>query len=763
MQMNTFFQKISERWPAVCRTILLALALAGSATHAQNIAVKGFKLVENDLTAQNPMTKRVDSSSGEPCALIRVQTTEKGFAFDVGSFGVEHIDENHVGEIWVYVPYGVRHLDIRHPKLGSLIGYEFPVGILKGRTYLMELTTGKVETIVQETIHKQWVVFNVNPASSRVVLAGETLPVDEEGHAERLVPFGKYDYQVTCADYNTSSGFVEVNDTEHKHELNVRLRPKFGWIEVGDNEGSTGADVYIDNVKVGRIPFKSGNLSSGKHQVELVKELYKNYKEEIFVGDSTTVKVAPRLEPDFATTTLTVDADAEIYVEGERKGVRTWTGPLKRDSYNVEVRQKGCRSVSQVIEVNAVGNQVIKLTAPVPVFGSLIVTSQPSQATVYVDGKEKGTTPLQLAKLSVGNHEVYVRREGFQAAGKKVEIKENTEVEADFKLSTICKVRFTTTAPSGTKIYMDGKSIGESPVTVEVSAGKHRLKATAEGFYPYEEIIDIDGMHPVVDLKMKKSVSNVRITSNHNGSLYIDGKYVAYLSGSYDKAMRKGTYTFKVQRGRYEGEMKYMLKNDDEKVFVRMKANLVRRNEFYMEGNLRTGGSMAVGGTMGFYAGNVNIEGSYLIGLKESAPVYWNYVNNDYGRNGIHPASLVYKPTFISGKAGYGISVGNRIRFTPQVGAYVVLLKENPSEETADTDYPFGYVDAIADGAKVISGSVSLRSSVSLVPNLAISVTPEYNFPLFKSDGYKVLSGVSDDIKKFGEGFNLKVGLSLFF
>lgn len=758
MQMNTFFRKKSERWPAVCRVLLFLLIMASQAAYGQNISVKSFKLVETDLTAQNPDTKRVDQNSGELCAVIRVQTTEKGFGFDVGSYGIEHIDENHVGEIWVYVPYGVLHMDIRHPKLGSLLGYEFPVKIVKGRTYVMELTTGKVETIVQETINKQWVVFNVSPANSRVVLNGETLPVDEEGHAERLIPFGRYDYQVTCADHNTAAGFIEVNDTERKHELNVRLRPKFGWIEVDDNEGSAGADVYIDNVKVGRIPFRSANLSSGRHQVELVKELYKNYKEEVFVGDSATVKVAPRLEPDFATTTLTVDADAEIFVEGERKGVRTWTGPLKRDSYNVEVRQKGHRSVSQVITVSGTGDQIIKLNAPVPVFGSLVITSQPSQAKVYVDGEEKGTTPLQLAKLPVGSHEVTIRRDGYQATQKTVEIKENAEATADFRLSTICRVQLVTSAAPGTEIFMDGKSIGKSPVTVEVPAGKHRMKATAEGFYSYDEEIDIDGLHPVVDLKLKKSSSDVHITSNHSGSLYIDGRYVDYLnSGGTIKSLRKGEHTFKVQRGRYEGETRCTVSADNENVYVRTKANFVRSAEFYMEGNLRTGGSTAIGGTMGFYAGNVNIEAAYLAGLKESAPVYWNKVT-DYGiaEEGVY----VHKPTFISAKAGYGIRVGNRLRFTPQVGAYIVLLKDKAIGDP--TSYDDGET-CPASGAEAVSGSVSLRTSLALAPALAISITPEYNFSMFKSDGYKVMSGVSDDIKKFGEGFSLKFGLSLFF
>ena len=109
-------------------SITIGALFVQTKSNAQGIAVTNFYLAETDLTAQNRNSMVLDQN-GEKCALIRIQTTEKGFVFDVGSIGIQQIEDNHTGEIWLYVPYGVKHLDIRHSSYGSLLGYNFPISI----------------------------------------------------------------------------------------------------------------------------------------------------------------------------------------------------------------------------------------------------------------------------------------------------------------------------------------------------------------------------------------------------------------------------------------------------------------------------------------------------------------------------------------------------------------------------------------------------------------------------------------------------------
>ena len=66
----------------------LFLLILGLLAQAQRISVDDFYLAENDQTARLHGTS-VEDQNGNLCALIKVETTEKGlWSFDVGALGV---------------------------------------------------------------------------------------------------------------------------------------------------------------------------------------------------------------------------------------------------------------------------------------------------------------------------------------------------------------------------------------------------------------------------------------------------------------------------------------------------------------------------------------------------------------------------------------------------------------------------------------------------------------------------------------------------
>ena len=83
----------------IATVIAFVLGLFSLEARAQNLAVESFVLAETDLTANMEGTA-VRDQNGEICALIKVETTQKGFTFDVGILGVTSVVEK-TGEIWV--------------------------------------------------------------------------------------------------------------------------------------------------------------------------------------------------------------------------------------------------------------------------------------------------------------------------------------------------------------------------------------------------------------------------------------------------------------------------------------------------------------------------------------------------------------------------------------------------------------------------------------------------------------------------------------
>lgn len=120
--------------------------LTSLVTAAQTMSVVEFVSDESDLTANTAGTIVLDQN-GDKCALIKIETTEFGFSFDVGSLGVVKT-EQHAGEVWLYVPEGVKRLSISHPKFEKIRDYDLGMSVKKARTYIMKLHVLKPTTDV---------------------------------------------------------------------------------------------------------------------------------------------------------------------------------------------------------------------------------------------------------------------------------------------------------------------------------------------------------------------------------------------------------------------------------------------------------------------------------------------------------------------------------------------------------------------------------------------------------------------------------------
>lgn len=118
---------------------IILLSYFATSAFGQSISITAFQDMPNDITAVSHGTTVIDQN-GEKCALIKVETTQTGFSFDVGTLGVVKTSYQ-PGEVWVYVPYGVKRISISHPSFGILRDFSFPHALEKGKTYLLKLST----------------------------------------------------------------------------------------------------------------------------------------------------------------------------------------------------------------------------------------------------------------------------------------------------------------------------------------------------------------------------------------------------------------------------------------------------------------------------------------------------------------------------------------------------------------------------------------------------------------------------------------------
>ena len=115
---------------------LLIFILWATAAMAQSdstvFRVVSFRKLDWDLDARSnyPMMDQ----NGRKAALIKVVIPNDNFDFDVGIMGIVGVRQE-IGEIWVYVPEGVRKMTIRHKDYGIIRDYQFGIPIESAAVY----------------------------------------------------------------------------------------------------------------------------------------------------------------------------------------------------------------------------------------------------------------------------------------------------------------------------------------------------------------------------------------------------------------------------------------------------------------------------------------------------------------------------------------------------------------------------------------------------------------------------------------------------
>ena len=418
------------------RKLLTILLLSiSSIALAQEMSVKSFYLAETDLTANTPGTMVYDQN-GNVCALIKVETTVDGFSFDVGALGVSEV-KRVGGEIWVYVPYGIRRITLSHPQLGVVRDYQIPCAIERGRTYIMKIVAGTVRTIVEYAASKQFLFIELTPKDAILEINGKIKATDN-GVFQELLPFGKYQYKVYSQNYHDLVGVIEVSDPTNTHSINLALKPAFGNISIlpTEKKESTGAAVYIDDKFVGQIPVNNIQVNSGTHSIRVIKDMYEAYNESFTISDGEQKQLAPSLVPDFAELTIVTTDEASIYINGELKGKHEWYGQLATGSYIFESRQKGHISYKQAYDISTKEqDKRIEIPGPTPIYGSLVISSTPSKTPIYIDGKYIGETPKYISNQVIGEYDVTIMADGYKSQTKRANIIEGGgEVSLQFTL-----------------------------------------------------------------------------------------------------------------------------------------------------------------------------------------------------------------------------------------------------------------------------------------------------------------------------------------
>jgi formylglycine-generating enzyme required for sulfatase activity/predicted Ser/Thr protein kinase len=269
-----------------------------------------------------------------------------------------------------------------------------------------------------------------------------------------------------------------------------------------------GAAVYVDGKPAGSSPASIKRLSDGLHTVRIEKERYAVREEQVTIrqGAPGTLQVALEPLPVGDLKITSVPQGAQVLIDGEPRG----TTPAV-----VEMLPKGRRTVVLQKEnfepwqesVDIVSAETVALEARlVSSFGALDVTTDPVGADVFLDGKNVGKAPLLLEKLAKGAHQVSARKPCYADEKQQVKVFSGKTATLSITLATICGSAAVSSDPVGATVYLDGETLGRTPIDVaNLSQGNRMLRFEKKGYPPREESVFITaGQHATLSVSLSR-------------------------------------------------------------------------------------------------------------------------------------------------------------------------------------------------------------------------------------------------------------------
>ena len=273
-------------------------------------------------------------------------------------------------------------------------------------------------------------------------------------------------------------------------------------------------------------------------------------------GKKQSDAVAYQSAVDFYKKYLDKDPQASDKAKVE-KSIGVLEAEIKRLKAAPPVTGAGSGSAAEAIAPSA----EVQSLGDVKVRGLIVVESEPSNASVYIDDKRKGEFAKTPWSGSLeGEHKIIVEKRGYKVAEKTL----SADPSKLMVLSVVMAqedylgwVEISSNVP-GAEIFIDDKSIGavgKTPLSQNIKPGKHTFWISAEGYDEYKEEVEvIAGETHTIKAPLKGAPVgrlNVSGPGIEDAAIYVDGKILCE-RGMCVKNVPQGDHVLTVVREGYK-------------------------------------------------------------------------------------------------------------------------------------------------------------------------------------------------------------------
>lgn len=210
--------------------------------------------------------------------------------------------------------------------------------------------------------------------------------------------------------------------------------------------------------------------------------------------------------------------------------------------------------------------------------GTLVIHSNPTGATVFVDGRNEGITPLSLNRIGEGEREVSLQFPGYENYRRSILVAPSATARVDATLTPLPGGLSVVSMPTGARVYIDGDFIGEAPVNIQdIEPGAHSVRVEIRGHADITRTVDVGrGERVVEEFEMERNSGTLQVVTRPAGvNININGEFMGTTAPGSDESdvvsrpltidmLSQGSHTLQLVREGYTFETKRFFITKDE-------------------------------------------------------------------------------------------------------------------------------------------------------------------------------------------------------
>ena len=372
------------------------------------IAPTAFRrAVETGASLQKPTHSHLKSIIGGGLFLLFIASfllfTAKSVEFEIEPIGPDSFD---IEGGWFRLPIGDRVLlrkgnyKVNIEKQGYYdVGQTFVVGDEPSMTVRLRMRKkpGRLHVVTE-------------PLVDAVVTVDESL-VGKAPYGPVEVEPGEHAIRVESDRFLPFEDFITVAGLGRLENLHVQLVPR--WANIDVRSEPSGATIYSGDDEVGTTPAVV-QLLEGTHDLTVVKDGFAAWDGNI-VAVPNVSQTLPSIRLQAADARLlvnTIPRGANVTVNGRYRGQSPISLSLSPDvDYDIGMSKAGYGLTNRSVRLQSAKSESITVDLSARV-GTVTVNVEPSDATVYVDGRSRGSGKT-IIRLNSAPHRIEVKRQGF--------------------------------------------------------------------------------------------------------------------------------------------------------------------------------------------------------------------------------------------------------------------------------------------------------------------------------------------------------------